>query len=775
MLAIDKEKAGIVAPILYQAFLSEGIHGRRDMPEDRPPAGVKTGSLTHLLFLTLTVSIDYQRNADALWESARRTYEDPDTRYLFDPSLIRHVSFGKMIDDMQRYGLSKKIRNDAFIWRTVALSFLKKWDGDPRNFLASCNWDAPTILRRLREDQHFDGRRITWDFPFLRGPKIGPLWVRMLRDNGKVGDIKNLEEVPIPVDVHVARATLALGIVKGSYQGSPEGAYAIIREAWKQGVRGIQTGERPMIALDVDESLWHLSKYGCAKRDDITGECPVREECVMKEYCIPGKICFERDGLIIESGDPAKTKTGNVHMASSSKNGKKWIATVTLESSTYKYPDNNPEKNARKNEDRMAALFQITRKLASTYSGQGIILFPGGYFHSGITETATYIPQITDTIRPLLQEIYKDTSASIIICLGIDGKVLLEDGPLNRYDANQVAIVISKDGLIAYAKKFHPTDESEAQVLDLARDYLSPEQLGNASYTRFFTHAGRCFYIAVCNDIKGLKGLQRPSFVDGILNCVHGCYNRGDGPTCSYFVRLNFAGTSQDWNCPVFGAVVFFKRVIAEKWRTGIFYRMWDKAPIQCDTDENALAPVQTDSSVSLEEGLAQVDVYDLDTVCSKNPQYRIKTDYIQKSTRDTTVRKKERLTAPSPESGIYEQIRTTLDQSFSCPVIEQKTKVTYRGRNTIGYPNKTELDMISLFRPSATNPSSIKFRIYPYVLAAHLGIKNPEEIIRYLPSDSVIRQERENPHPAEVFIAGRFSNENEIERFLTLVKIGKD
>ncbi|OPX68324.1 MAG: hypothetical protein A4E38_01844 [Methanoregulaceae archaeon PtaB.Bin108] len=301
-LELDVEKVGNVAPILYHAFLNEGIHGRKDMPEDRPPAGVITGSLEHLLFLTLTVSIDYQRDAHALWDSARRTYEDPETRYLFDPAALQNVPFDRMMQDLQRHKLSKKIHHDTFIWRTVALTLLKKWGGDPRNFLAACDWNAVTILEHLRDDQHFDGKRLTWDFPFLRGPKIGPLWVRMLRDNGKVEDISNLENVPIPVDVHVAKATLALGIVKGTYHGSLEGVYAFVRDAWKQGVCDVSTGKRPMIALDVDEALWHLSKFGCTKRNVVTGECPVKNECIMKGFCVKGKIHLGKDGIMLETG-----------------------------------------------------------------------------------------------------------------------------------------------------------------------------------------------------------------------------------------------------------------------------------------------------------------------------------------------------------------------------------------------------------------------------------------------------------------------------------------
>jgi len=45
-----------------------------------------------------------------------------------------------------------------------------------------------------------------------------------------------------------------------------------------------------MIALDVDEPLWHLSKYGCSKWDKINCNCPVYDSCEARELCIRGNI-----------------------------------------------------------------------------------------------------------------------------------------------------------------------------------------------------------------------------------------------------------------------------------------------------------------------------------------------------------------------------------------------------------------------------------------------------------------------------------------------------
>lgn len=295
VLMIDSERGRKVAELLYSSFSTTGIHGRNDMPEDLMPKGMIRGSLEHLLFITLTVSIDYQRDAPALWESARRTFEDPETRYLFEPTMLHEKSLHEIVRDMQRHGLSKKPNKDAYIWRAVGVSFHKKWDGDPRSFLQSCNWDALTILRRLKSDAHLENGHWRPDYPYLRGDKIGPLWLRMLRDNVGISHIRRLERVPIPVDIHVARATLTTGVVRGQFAGSLSELFGYVRRAWFESVRGLRVRDREMIALDVDEPLWHLSKYGCTRRDKITGYCPIYGRCDASEFCVRGMVRIEND------------------------------------------------------------------------------------------------------------------------------------------------------------------------------------------------------------------------------------------------------------------------------------------------------------------------------------------------------------------------------------------------------------------------------------------------------------------------------------------------
>jgi len=301
-LEINSVKGKRIAEHLYNTYFTGGIFERTEMPEDALPRGIERGSLEHVLFITLTVSIEYQREAHSLWENSRKTFEDPETRYLFDPSSVRDAPFKKIREDMQKYKLSKKPKNDLKIWRTVAVTFYKKWDGSPIEFLRDCNWESLQILHRLKEATHLLNGRPVRDYPYLRGDKIGPLWLRMLRDNVGITRLKNLKMVPIPVDIHVARATLATGVVKGHFNGKMNELFENIREAWFESVTGLKAKGRPMMALDVDEPLWHLSKYGCTKRDQISGGCPMFHACTVKEFCIrTGKIAIQNHHVDLET------------------------------------------------------------------------------------------------------------------------------------------------------------------------------------------------------------------------------------------------------------------------------------------------------------------------------------------------------------------------------------------------------------------------------------------------------------------------------------------
>jgi len=281
---------------------------------------------------------------------------------------------------------------------------------------------------------------------------------------------------------------------------------------------------------------------------------------------------------------------------------KLWIATVTLQTVNDKFPDSSPQKNATQIKDRMAALLRIISKISSESQGDGVILFPGGWFHNGREPADFLFPFIEGKIKRNLKKI----PAHIVVCLGIDGS-MDEEG----YDVDQLAIAVDKAGIIATCRKFHVLTKTERERVHLSPDYLH----GYFGKPRIFSLNGVRFYPAICYDTYGPQqwNLVNPG-ADVILSHVHYFVpNNEIGPKGVVdFVRKGFAGASAKWRCPVFGAAIFVRRQIPKSWRTGINFRTYSKSYLDSKIDENSLMPVKTLSDSNLIEGLVLIQIFDL-------------------------------------------------------------------------------------------------------------------------------------------------------------------
>lgn len=273
-LIYNAERARAAADLLLPAFRTTGIFGQAGMPEDSLPEGITAGDEAHLRFITLTVAIDYQRDADQLWDAARQTYASPQTRYLFDPAAVDAAPRSRLIRDMQLYRLSRKEENDPGTWQTICTTLLTRFGGQVSTLLEAADYDALRLLELIRSPRYRSG------FPFLKGPKIASLWVRMLHDNCHV-QLRRLADVPLPIDVHTAQASLQVGAVQAEeWSGPMEGPRTAAQAAWREALQG--SADYP---LRLDEPLWLLSRNGCRKTE--TWPCQFRDRCPVAGLCDP--------------------------------------------------------------------------------------------------------------------------------------------------------------------------------------------------------------------------------------------------------------------------------------------------------------------------------------------------------------------------------------------------------------------------------------------------------------------------------------------------------
>ncbi|MBM3905042.1 MAG: hypothetical protein FJ357_07930 [Thaumarchaeota archaeon] len=276
MLQSDPQRMAKVIKTLMDWYANkDGLLSGAEPPESKPPSGMEQGSYEHIMFLTLSVSLDYQRSANDLWNSARTTWEDTVTRWVFYPNEIKEKNFEELVSALSKYKLSKKPTKDTQIWQRVSNSFLELFDGDPRNLFKKFDYDALQIFNAMRKQY---GKR----FPYLAGStgtsKILSLWIRILNMEAGI-QFKNLDKVPLPIDIHTARATITTGCLFGKFDGTFGDLVIEAKKAWIDACR--QTQYYP---LQLDEPLWNLSRFGCSKH--ASGDyCPLRKECRLAEFC----------------------------------------------------------------------------------------------------------------------------------------------------------------------------------------------------------------------------------------------------------------------------------------------------------------------------------------------------------------------------------------------------------------------------------------------------------------------------------------------------------
>lgn len=247
------------------------------------------------------------------------------------------------------------------------------------------------------------------------------------------------------------------------------------------------------------------------------------------------------------------------------------------------------------NEIRFKALFDIVSQVGTN---SDVILLPAGFFNT--TKKANFLyKDIEYKVSKQLKNLDLDT----IVCLGIDGRNNKE-----KLSKDQIALAINKKGIISIARKFYPTNE-EADYIEKANHYLSLE----SDYSRIIHVKDKKLYLAICYDGFGIRKqcLENPN-VDGILNLVHGFYPHGlAGSGEVYFAKYSFAGSSRQWNCPTFGASIFFDRIIPDKFPTGVLWTQGDKSVQQWKYSDNGMKTSKM-VSLSIGEERAVVNTYSI-------------------------------------------------------------------------------------------------------------------------------------------------------------------
>lgn len=231
---------------LYNAY-KQGKLGGEFMPEDENPS-LPIDSIQNYLYFTLPMALNYQRNSYKLWESANKTYNDPNTNFIFNPKIVIRASFEEVQTALIKYSLALQKEKQTQIWITLCNTIENLLDGDIRNLFINCNYD----VNKIRTYMQVEHKK---DFPYLSGNKLCNYWMYVIY---QYTDTKytNREALTIAPDIHVLRSSVKLEIISQKDFDSSNAQITCINN-WNKILKGTK-----FAPIDIHTPLWLWGRSG---------------------------------------------------------------------------------------------------------------------------------------------------------------------------------------------------------------------------------------------------------------------------------------------------------------------------------------------------------------------------------------------------------------------------------------------------------------------------------------------------------------------------------
>ncbi len=229
--------------ILLDAYRS-GKLGYMKMPEDSSPNFSEDDKEVRLVYFTLPMSLNYQRDSYKLWESVLKTFNDSETRTVFDVKSSANLDEEQLRKLLLKHKIALQPNKHIATWQKISKTILENW-GSISNLLEFADYDF-LKLKDIVQKQFKKG------FPYLSGPKIFNYWSFIIQEYGKV-KLKNSEFIEIAPDTHITKCSVILGVI--TKEESESLTKEKISEKWRELLYG--TGINP---IDMHPPLWFWSR-----------------------------------------------------------------------------------------------------------------------------------------------------------------------------------------------------------------------------------------------------------------------------------------------------------------------------------------------------------------------------------------------------------------------------------------------------------------------------------------------------------------------------------
>lgn len=202
---------------------------------------VDKNSTKKYMYITLISSINFQRSSPALWTSAYKTYQDVNTKLVFDPEYVAKSEFEDLQIKLTKYNLALQKNKHVKIWQTICKSLVNNFNGDPKNLISSNQRCVSRIKNYLLENKN--------SYPYLNGPKLSNYWLYTL-DHFTDVNLRNRHKISIIPDTHVKKASVKLGLTNSQDT-------SVIESVWFHVLKDTE-----YIPIDFHAILWNWSRAG---------------------------------------------------------------------------------------------------------------------------------------------------------------------------------------------------------------------------------------------------------------------------------------------------------------------------------------------------------------------------------------------------------------------------------------------------------------------------------------------------------------------------------
>jgi hypothetical protein len=226
------------------AFYKDGSLKGEFMPEDSNP-GLNKTSPENAHYFTLPMALNYQRNSYSLWQSALKTYNDPETDFVFKPAEVVKSSFTDLQTALVKHKVALQKNKHTEIWQRICQDLHDHYDSNVINLFQKHHYNIKNILN----DIQIDNKK---SYPYLSGHKIANYWLYVMTSYTDL-PFTAKEALSVAPDTHVIQATAKLGLIELSNDHTL--ARPQVAQLWQDLLTN--TGITP---IDIHTPLWLWSR-----------------------------------------------------------------------------------------------------------------------------------------------------------------------------------------------------------------------------------------------------------------------------------------------------------------------------------------------------------------------------------------------------------------------------------------------------------------------------------------------------------------------------------